>query len=63
MCEDKKYTLDKETLETHIEKLNNLIAGDNEAIKENDAIAKDPNHVFDSQGEWADDRKKIMLRL
>ena len=59
MAEDKKYTPNKETLEGQLEKLTDMIEGDKKAIAENDAIARDPNHIFDQQGVWAEARKKV----
>lgn len=58
MEENKKFVLDKETLEVQREKLRDLIESDKESIAENDAISKDPKNVFDNQGEWAEARKK-----
>lgn len=58
MPEGKKFVLDKETLETQRNKLNDMIDGDKEAIAKNNVIAKDPNHVLDNQGEWAEARQK-----
>ena len=55
---EKKFTPDKETLRDQLKKIDDLIKRDKEAIVENDAIAKDPNHVFDHQGEWAEARLK-----
>lgn len=35
-----------------------MIEDDKKAIAENDAIARDSNHIFDEQGEWAEARKR-----
>lgn len=58
MDKDKIFTLDQESLEDQLKKIDDLIKRDKESITENDAIAKDPNHVFDHQGEWAEARLK-----
>ncbi len=58
MATDKKYASDKETLEGQLEKVKEMIEGDKKTIAENDAIARDPNHILDQQGEWAKARKK-----
>jgi hypothetical protein len=58
MDKDKIFTLDQESLEDQLKKIDDLIKRDKETIVENDAIAKDPNHVFDHQGEWAEARLK-----
>ena len=58
MGEKKKFTLDEETLQNQLDKLSDVIGHDKKAIAENDAIARDPHHVFDHQGEWAEARMK-----
>lgn len=58
MNKDKKFALDKDTLEAQCEKLNEMIEGDKEAIAENNAMARDPHHVLDKQGEYAEARMK-----
>ncbi len=49
------------TLESLFEKLKSLIKGVKEAISECDAIARNPNFVFDEQVKWAEARKKGLL--
>lgn len=58
MDEDKKFTLDEETLQDQLDKLSDMMDSDKKAIAENDAIARDPSHIFDCQGEWAEARKR-----
>lgn len=58
MAEEKKFTLDEETVKAQCEKVKDLIDRDKKVIAENDAIARDPHHVFDHQGKWAEARMK-----
>lgn len=58
MAENKKFSFDKETLKTQLGELSDMKEGLNETIAENEAIARDPNHVIDKQGEWAEARNK-----
>lgn len=57
MAGDKKFTLDKETLEDHHEKVKDLIEGDKKAIEENAAIARNPK-IAPNQRLWAEARLK-----
>lgn len=56
MAEKKKYTLDKETLEAQLDELSDMKEGLKETIAENEAIARDSDHLIDKQGEWAETR-------
>lgn len=58
MEEEKKFIPDEETLQNQLGKLSDVIDRDKKVIAENDAIARDPHHVFDHQGEWAEARMK-----
>lgn len=58
MEEEKKFIPDEETLQNQLGKLCDVIDRDKKVIAENDAIARDPHHVFDHQGEWAEARMK-----
>lgn len=58
MTDNKKFTMDKETLEGQLDKLKDVIEGDKKTIAENKAIARDPNHAFDEQGKWAEARNE-----
>lgn len=56
MDKEKKFTTDVETLKDQLDKLDDMLNGDKKAIAENEAIALDPNHILDSQGEMAEAR-------
>lgn len=58
MAEEKKFIPDEESLQDQLDKLSDMMDFDKKTIAENDAIARDPNHVFDHQGEWAEARAK-----
>lgn len=58
MEEEKKFIPDEETLQNQLSKLSDVIDRDKKVIAENDAMARDPHHVFDHQGEWAEARMK-----
>ena len=58
MEEEKKFIPDEETLQNQLDNLSDVIDRDKKVIAENDAIARDPHHVFDHQGEWAEARMK-----
>ena len=58
MDKDKKFTLDEETLQDQLDKLRDMMDSDKKAMAENDTIARDPSHIFDCQGEWAEARKR-----
>lgn len=53
MSDNKKFTLDKETLEGQLDKLKDMIEDKKKVMAENKAIALDSSHAFDEQGEWA----------
>ncbi len=55
MSEDKKFTLDQETLEAQHEKAKDLIEGDRKTIEENAAIARNPKNA-PNQRRWAEAR-------
>lgn len=57
MSENKKFTLDEETLEAQHEMVKDLIEGDKKAIEENAAIARNPK-TAPNQRQWAEDRLK-----
>ena len=58
MEKEKKFIPDEKTLQSQLDRLSDVMGRDKKAIAENDAIARDPNHVFDHQGEWAEARLK-----
>ena len=58
MAEEKKFALDKDTLEGQLDKLKDMIEDKKKTMAENKAIARDPNHAFDEQGKWAEARNK-----
>ena len=53
-----KLRLIKKNLEAQREKVKDLIAGDNKAKAENDAMARNPNYAFGREGQWAEARKR-----
>ena len=57
MEEEKKFKLDKETLETQREMVKDLIEGDKKTIVENAAIARNPK-IAPNQRQWAETRIK-----
>ncbi len=58
MSDNKKFTPDKETLEGQLDKLKDMIEDKKKVMAENKAIALDPSHSFDEQGEWAKARNE-----
>ena len=58
MSDNKKFTPDKETLEGQLDKLKDMIEDKKKVMAENKAIALDPSHAFDEQGEWAKARNE-----
>ncbi len=58
MAEEKKFKMDKETLEGQLDKLKDMIEDKKKVMAENKAIALDPCHAFDEQGEWAKARNE-----
>lgn len=58
MSDNKKFTPDKEMLEGQLDKLKDMIEDKKKVMAENKAIALDPSHAFDEQGEWAKARNE-----